>query len=148
MSIISVIGIMLAVLAGIVLLCLAVTRMEKTAKSSEYDERQQLVRGRGHRLVNMVGFAYMLLILPELIRQVEGEKNVEAYLLVFGGFMLLTVVFHVYCFINHAAMPLSSKPPGCDSLLSDHRCHVSGSVSEYTALGRYLPCGPDIHGHL
>ena len=34
----------------------------------------------------------------------------EAYLLVFGGFMLLTVVFHVYCFINHAAMPLSSKP--------------------------------------
>ena len=110
MSIISVIGIMLAVLAGIVLLCLAVTRMEKTAKSSEYDERQRLVRGRGHRLVNMVGFAYMLLILPELIRQVEGEKTVEAYLLVFGGFMLLTVVFHVYCFINHAAMPLSSKP--------------------------------------
>lgn len=110
MSIISGIGIMLAVLAGIVLLCLAVTRMEKTAKSSEYDERQQLVRGRAHRLTNMAGFAYMLLILPELIHQVEGEKTVEAYLLVFGGFMLLTMVFHVYCFINHAAMPLSSKP--------------------------------------
>ena len=110
MSILTALAIMGLVLAGIVLVCLGVTRMEKTAKSSEYDERQQLVRGRGHRLVNMVGFAYMLLILPELIHQVEGEKTVEAYLLVFGGFILLTMVFHIYCVINHAAMPLSSKP--------------------------------------
>ena len=109
MSIISVIGIMLAMLAGIVLLCLAVTRLEKTAKSSEYDERQQLVRGRAHRLTNMVGFVYMLIILPELIGQVEGVKHVEAHLLVFAGFILLTMVFHVYCFINHAALPLASK---------------------------------------
>lgn len=109
MSILSVFGMMGLVLLGIVLLCIAVTRMEKTAKSSEYDERQQLVRGRGHRLSNFVSAIYMLAIMIVMVGQVDGEKTVEPWLLVFGGFLIDTLVFHVYCLINHAALPLSSK---------------------------------------
>ena len=40
MSLLSAFIIMGLVLLGIVLLCLGVTRMEKTAKSSEYDDFQ------------------------------------------------------------------------------------------------------------
>lgn len=110
MSIISVIGVMLGVLVGIVLLCLGVMQMEKTAKTSEYDERQQLVRGRGYRLAFWVGFLYLLCIAPLLVGQVDGEKIVEPYLLVFGGFVLQNLVFHVYCLLSHAALPMSQKP--------------------------------------
>ena len=110
MSIISVIGIMLAVLAGIVLLCLGVTRMEKTAKSSEYDERQQLVRGRGYRLAFFVGILFMLVAMSFMVYQVDGEKTVEPYLLVYFGLILQATVFHVYCLLNHAALPFSEKP--------------------------------------
>ena len=109
MSIISVTGIMLAVLAGIVLLCLAVSRMEKTAKSGEFDERQQLVRGRGYRLAYWVGSAYLLVSIPMLVGYTEGQKTVEPYLLVLCGFMLQNLVFHVYCLLNHAR-PMSRKP--------------------------------------
>ena len=110
MSIISVIGIMLAVLAGIVLLCLGVTRMEKTAKNSEYDERQQLVRGRGYRLAFFVGILFMLVAMSFMVYQVDGEKTVEPYLLVYFGLMLQAMVFHVYCLLNHAALPFSERP--------------------------------------
>jgi uncharacterized membrane protein len=110
MSIISVIGVMLGVLVGIVLLCLGVTRMEKTAKSSEYDERQQSVRGRGYRLAYWVGFVYLLVSIPMLVGYTEGEKKVEPYLLVLCGVMLQNLVFHAYCLLNHAALPMSQKP--------------------------------------
>jgi hypothetical protein len=112
MSLLSAFGTMGLVLGAIVLLCVAVTRMENTAQSSEYDERQQLVRGRGYRLSNIVGVVYMILILPVLIRQVEGEKTVEPYLLVYVGFWIQQLVFHSYCLINYAALPLSRKPVG------------------------------------
>ena len=86
MSILTAFAIMGLVLVGIVLLCLGVTRMEKTAKTSEYDERQQLVRGRGHRLVNMVGFAYMLLILLFFLLE---EKADDELLIALGLLLIL-----------------------------------------------------------
>ena len=110
MSILTALAIMGLVLAGIVLVCLGVTRMEKTAKTSEYDERQQLVRGRGYRLAFWVGFVYLLISIPLLVGYTEGQKKVEPYLLVFGGFMLQNLIFHVYCLLNHAELPLSKNP--------------------------------------
>ena len=109
MSILTAFAIMGLVLLGIVLLCLGVTRMEKTAKSSEYDERQQLVRGRGYRLAYWVGFVYLLISIPLLVGYTTGQKKVEPYLLVLCGFMLQNLVFHVYCLLNHA-LPMSRKP--------------------------------------
>ena len=109
MSILTAFAIMGLVLVAIVLLCLGVTRMEKTAKSSEYDERQQLVRGRGYRLAFWVGFVYLLVSIPMLAGYTTGQKKVEPYLLVLCGFMLQNLVFHVYCLLNHA-LPMSRKP--------------------------------------
>ena len=110
MSGISVIGIMLLILAGIVLTCLAACWMEKNFPSEKFDERQKGVRGRGYRLAFWVGVIYMLMILIILIGQVDGEEKVEPYLLVFYGFFIQAMVFHVYCLINHAALPFSEKP--------------------------------------
>lgn len=110
MSVLSAFIIMSLVLLGIVLLCFGVTRMEKTAKSSEYDERQQLVRGRGYRLAFWVGFVYLLISIPLLVGYTAGQKKVEPYLLVLCGFMLQNLVFHAYCLLNHAVLPMSQKP--------------------------------------
>lgn len=110
MSIASAVIIMGLVLLGIVLMCMGVTRLEKTAKSSEYDERQQLVRGRGYRLSFFVGILFMLVAMSFMVYQVDGEKTVEPYLLVYFGLMLQATVFHVYCLLNHAALPFSEKP--------------------------------------
>ena len=110
MSTISVIGVMLLVLVGIFLLCLGVAWAERNFPSEKFDERQKAVRGRAYRLAFWVGFGYMLCMIPILVVQVDGEKTVEPYLLMFGCFMLQTLVFHVYCLINHSALPLSQKP--------------------------------------
>ena len=124
MSILTALAIMGLVLAGIVLVCLGVTRMEKTAKTSEYDERQQLVRGRGYRLANTVVEIYLLAVMCVMIGQVDGEKTVEPWLLVFLGFQIQNLVFHAYCLLNQAALPLSGKP--VSMILS---CCMSGVIS-------------------
>jgi hypothetical protein len=110
MSIISVIGTMLLVLVFIFLLCLGAVWMEKSFPSEKFDERQKAVRGRAYRLSFWVQFGYMLCMIPVLVGQVDGEKLVEPYLLMFGGFALQNLVFHVYCLINHSALPMSQKP--------------------------------------
>lgn len=110
MSLVSGFLFMGLVLAMIVLLCLGVTRMEQTAKSSEFDERQQLVRGRGYRLANWVATIYFIVAMCVMIGQVDGEKTVEPWLLVFIGFQIQNLVFHAYCLLNQAALPLSGKP--------------------------------------
>ena len=110
MSTISVIGAMLLVLVGIFLLCLGAVWVEKNFPSEKFDERQKAVRGRAYRLSFWVGFVYMLCMIPILVGQVDGEKTVEPYLLMFGGFVIQNLVFHVYCLINHSVLPLSQKP--------------------------------------
>ena len=50
MSILSVIGWILAALAGIVLLCLGVLWVQKRYPSEEYDERQKIARGKASSL--------------------------------------------------------------------------------------------------
>ena len=52
----------------------------------------------------------MLVAVAIMLRQVYGEKTVEPYLLVFFGVVIQAMVFHVYCLINHAALPFSEKP--------------------------------------
>ena len=110
MSAISAIGVMLGVLTGIVALCFGAGWLEKNFPSEKYDERQKTVRGRGYRLSFWVGTLYMLAAMAVMIRQVEGEKTVEPYLLVFFGVIIQAMVFHVYCLINQAALPFSEKP--------------------------------------
>ena len=98
------------VLLGIVLLCLGVIYLEKRIPAKQYDERQLHARTRAHRLSFWVGFAYYLVVTVVLIRQVDGKKTVEPFLLVFVGLILQALVLHTYSILSDAALPLSEKP--------------------------------------
>ena len=110
MSLLKVTGAILAVLAGIVLLCLGVIWLERKFPSKEYDERQKQAQGRASRLGMITGLIYFMVVTAVLIRQVEEPKTVEPYLLVFIGVLLMVMVDHTYCFLTHSTLPLSQKP--------------------------------------
>ena len=110
MSVLTAFIIMGLVLLGIVLLCFGAVWMEKNFTTERYDERQQLARMRGYRLSFFVGILFMLVAMSFMVYQVDSEKTVEPYLLVYFGLMLQATVFHFYCLLNHAALPFSEKP--------------------------------------
>ena len=58
----------------------------------------------------MTGLVYFLVVMMILVRQVEEEKTVEPFLLIFFGLELQMLVYHTYCLLTHSAMPLSEKP--------------------------------------
>ena len=99
-----------AILIGIILLCLGVIYLEKKAPGKAYDERQKTMRGNAYRLSFLVGMVYYLIVTALLIRQVDGEKWVEPYLLIYFGLELQVIVLHTYCLLTHSALPLSEKP--------------------------------------
>ena len=100
----------LGVLLALVLICAVTIWLERKFPSAKFDERQKIARGNAHRLSSLVGDVYGLVVLTILIRQVENEKLIEPYLLVFGGLLLQVMVLHIYCILTHAALPLSEKP--------------------------------------
>lgn len=110
MSVLQIMFAMLGILLGIVLFCLGVIYLEKKAPGEEFDERQKIMRGNAHRLSLMVGFVYFLVVTAVLIRQVDGEKTVEPFLLIFFGLEIQLLVLHTYCLLTHSALPLSEKP--------------------------------------
>ena len=110
MTVLQILFIMLGILLGIVILCLGVIYLEKKAPAKNYDERQLHARARAHRLSFWVGFIYSLLVVILLIQQVDGEKTVEPFLLVFTGLILQAIVLHTYSILSDAALPLSEKP--------------------------------------
>lgn len=110
MSIISVIGTMSLVLVGVVVYCYGAIWLEKQAHGEFYDERQLLVRGRAYQLSSRVAELCCLVMVSVFISQVDGEKIIEPYLAVIATFVVKSLVFHTYCTINYAAMPVSQKP--------------------------------------
>ena len=110
MSMMKIILWMLGTLMGIVFLCLGVIYLEKRMPGKQYDERQLHARTRAHRLSFWVGFAYYLVVTVVLMKQVDGEKTVEPFLLVFVGLILQALVLHTYSILSDAALPLSEKP--------------------------------------
>lgn len=110
MSILQVVFGLLGILLGIVLLCLGVIYLERKAPGEKYDERQKSMRGNAYRLSFFAGLIYYLVVTTILIRQVDGEKTVEPYLLIYFGLELQVMVLHTYCLLTHSALPLSEKP--------------------------------------
>ena len=101
---------MLGILLGIVLLCAVVIFLERKFPGKEYDERQKIMRGKAADLSLMTGWVYFLVVMTILIRQMEGEKIVEPFLLIFFGLELQMLVYHTYCLLTHSAMPFSQSP--------------------------------------
>ncbi len=110
MTLLQVLIWILGILAAIVVLCIGTVWVERKFPGESYDERQKLSRGNAYRLSFWLGFFYSLIMVVILIRQVEGEKTVEPYLLIFFGVFIQAVVYHTYCVLTHSALPLSEKP--------------------------------------
>jgi len=153
MTILKMLFILLGILLGIVLLCLGVIYLERKVPVKQYDERQLHARARAHRLSFWVGFAYYLAVVILLMRQVEGAKTVEPFLLVFAGLILQALVLHTYSILSDAALPLSEKPwypiacfafVGCLQLteaVRDFRCGIPGLTGLEAADWVFLLCG-------
>ena len=109
MAAIQVIGMIFGVLAFVIMLCAAAVWVEKKFHGKDYDERQKAAKGRGYRLSFWVGIAYYMGVALVLLWQVDGEKNVEPYLLVMAGVILQAIVDHTYCLLTHSALPLSQN---------------------------------------
>ena len=97
-------------LLGIVLLCLGVIYLQKKFPTEEFDERQMQAKGKASQLGMITGMIYFLVVIVVLLNQVDNEKRVEPWLLVFIGVLLMVTVDNTYCFLTNASMPLSSKP--------------------------------------
>ena len=105
------IGMILGALFVLLLICVAVIRLERQFPSKKYDERQRLARGNAYRVSFTVGLVYYLAVCAYLIWQVDkSDVKVEPYLLIFLGLLVQTMVFHIYCLLTHAALPLGEKP--------------------------------------
>lgn len=101
----------IAILGGmavLVALCMVVIRIEKRSPDTEYDERQKQVRGNAYRISFYVSFAYFLALLYCVGLGVFDEMESVATLL-FTGVVIQMMVFHIYCLLAHAALPLSDK---------------------------------------
>ena len=110
MSLLKVTGAILAVLAGIVVLCLGVIWLEKRFPGGNMDERQRQAQGRASGFAMVLGMLYFLAVMIVLLRQVDGPKTVEPWLLVFIGILLMATADHTYCLLSYASLPLSQKP--------------------------------------
>lgn len=109
MSILSVVGIIIAVHIAIIVFCFAALWLGKRYSSDEFDERQKLNRYKASWLGQMVGFVYFLIVAVVLIGQVDGEKTIEPFLLVMFGIILQVTIDHTYCLLTHSALPFSQK---------------------------------------
>lgn len=110
MSLLKVTGMILAVLTGIVLLCLVVIRVNKRFPGKEMDERQRQAQGRASGFAMVLGMLYFFAVVILLLGQVDGPKTVEPWLLVFIGILLMVTADHTYCLLCYAALPLSRSP--------------------------------------
>lgn len=106
----NVIGWIVLIFAGIIALCGVVLWLEKRFPSKQFDERQQVSRGRACGLGLGVGVVYFLVTMSILINQVDGEKTIEPYLLVFFGLMLETAVMCTYSLLTHSYLSFLQKP--------------------------------------
>lgn len=109
MRISSVLAAAAGILLAIVVLCALSVFVEKKYPADTYDERQKQSRGRAYRLSSWVSYLYFAIVAIFLLRQVDGEKTVEPYLLIFVGLMLQIMVDHTYCVMTHSALPLTQK---------------------------------------
>ena len=109
MNLLPVFAVVLGIFGAIIALCAFAVYLEKHFPSDTFDERQKLSRGRAYRLSNFVSYLYFAVIAIYLLRQVDGEKSVEPYLLVYFGLMLQAMVDHTYCLMTHSALPLTQK---------------------------------------
>lgn len=94
----------LGTVAVLLLLCLIDIWFEKKFPGESYDERQRQVRGNAWGLASTIGVAYFLILYACL--ELKIELPLEVSTLIFIGLDIQLIVFHIYCLLNNAALPL------------------------------------------
>lgn len=113
MKLSSLIGVLVAIVAAIIGVCIAARFLEKHFPRENFDERQKIARGNAYRVSFWLGIVYNLGVLIYLSGLMDGRKPlIEPYLLAVGGFWLVTLCFHGYCLLADAALPLGQKTKG------------------------------------
>ncbi len=110
MRIVRAFGLLTGATAAVVLICALVLFLERRFPGKNYDERQKTARGRAYRVSFCLGLAYDVVVMEILLFQEAGQTVVSGYLLLFAGFMLKNLIFHVYSLLCDAALPLGNKP--------------------------------------
>lgn len=102
-------GTLLVVGAILVLaaLCWGIRWLEREVPLERYDERQNLARGNAYRISFWVGMVWYV---ATIFCVMSEAMPVDGWLLIFVGLMLQIMVFHIYCLLSSAALPLSQKP--------------------------------------
>ena len=129
---------MAAALLGITALCWYRLWIEKKAPSDDYDERQKIEQGKANGITMLTGLIYFVVLMCWMER---GTLPADPRFLIFVGILLELMVYHIYCLMTHAALPLSRKP--------------KSAIGSYVTLGiiwtlracMYDPAwGMDLHG--
>ncbi len=97
------------ILVGLVLFLIRRFSTKKSCSKNKYDERQELIRGRGFKygyfttlMLNAISLAFTL--------SVEGTFLKKYYALISFGILCLSVlVYVVYCILNDSYFPLNQK---------------------------------------
>lgn len=91
--------------------CLLAVKLERHFPGKDYDERQKISRGKAYRCSYIVGQVYYFFVIFAEISRIGGNGlGIETALLLYIGFVLQAMVFHTYCLLTHADLPLSGKP--------------------------------------
>ncbi len=98
---------MLAVVAAICGICFVMIWWERRHPSKNYDERQQLARGKAYRVGFYVSAVWYMIALLYIL--FDGDTD-GMILIIFMGFWTQALAFHIYCLLTHAALPWSQKP--------------------------------------
>ena len=135
MTALQVIGWTALVFLGILIFCTGALWLEKRFPSKEFDERQQVSRGKASGLGLFVGVVYFLATMVILINQVDGEKTIEPCLLVFFGVMLQIMVMSTYSLLTYSYLSFLQKPVA--SIVGFGFCGILQLLTFRTNLERY-----------
>ena len=123
---------------GLVVICAVSIWWRRSGSSVEsYDERQKIAHGEAFQVALIVGSAYYLLLaILYMLQRDRGSYSVDPYLGIFFGFMLQTMLYHIYCLLTHSALPLHQKPS--TPILC---CGISGLMQFANGFSRYSKHG-------
>lgn len=100
-----VVGIAMAVLAASALL----VWVEKKKPPKQFDERQQIVRGKAYKWACVTGFCYFIAVgILDLV--LRDGVQADLFLLVMIGVTLSAFVRECYCCFHDAYLPLTQSP--------------------------------------
>lgn len=111
MTAIGVIGIAVAVLLTLVLVCGTARGWYRSGDNKAYDERQLVEQGRARAVADTVEVVYFGLLIVYLIYvEFGGRQTLPPSMLIFIGLIIQVVTYHIYYVMTHAALPFGENP--------------------------------------